>query len=234
MNKELFEKTLLENTTLNITDEQLCRFTTIAELLSIEGAKYNLTALKTETDVALLHFVDSLTLFENNLIPENSRIIDVGCGAGFPALVVGAFDTSLDVTALDSTKKKVDFVSLCAKEANLSNVNGICARAEECGFREDFDIVLSRGVARLNVLAELCLPLVKLGGSFIAMKGSAGEEEAKEAKNAIEVCGGAIEKIISVKIPQVEHNHTLVVIKKISETPKQYPRQYSKIVKKPL
>jgi 16S rRNA (guanine527-N7)-methyltransferase len=179
MNTELFVKTLTDNTSLPLTKEQIDRFSLIADLLSVEGAKYNLTALKTEQDVALLHFVDSLTLFENNLIPKNSKIIDVGCGAGFPALVVGAFDDSLDVTALDSTKKKVDFVSLCAKSANLNNIHGICARAEESNLREEFQIVLSRGVARLNILSELCLPLVEIGGSFIAMKGSAGEEEAK-------------------------------------------------------
>lgn len=234
MNTELFVKTLYENTPVNLSDEQINRFTVIADLLSVEGAKYNLTALKTETDVALLHFVDSLTLFEHDLIPNGSNVIDVGCGAGFPALVVGAYDTSLNVTALDSTKKKVDFVSLCAKEANMSNMNGVCARAEESGFREAFDVVLSRGVARLNVLSELCLPLAKIGGTFIAMKGSAGKEEATEAENAIQKCGGEITDIISVKIPHVEHNHTLVVIKKVFETPKQYPRQYSKIVKKPL
>jgi 16S rRNA (guanine527-N7)-methyltransferase len=234
MNTELFVKTLTDNTSLPLTKEQIDRFSLIADLLSVEGAKYNLTALKTEQDVALLHFVDSLTLFENNLIPKNSKIIDVGCGAGFPALVVGAFDDSLDVTALDSTKKKVDFVSLCAKSANLNNIHGICARAEESNLREEFQIVLSRGVARLNILSELCLPLVEIGGSFIAMKGSAGEEEAKEAENAITLCGGEIEKIINVKIPCVEHNHTLIIIRKIQKTPALYPRQYSRIAKKPL
>ncbi|MBE6649307.1 MAG: 16S rRNA (guanine(527)-N(7))-methyltransferase RsmG [Ruminococcaceae bacterium] len=234
MNTELFKKILSENSPVQISEEQLNKFAIIAELLSVEGAKYNLTALKTERDVALLHFVDSLTLFSHGLLESGSKIIDVGCGAGFPALVVGAFDPTLKVHALDSTKKKVDFVSLCAENAGLSNMTGICARAEESGFREDFDVALSRGVARLNVLSELCLPLVKIGGTFVAMKGSAGEIEAEEAKRAIEICGGEIEKIHTVKIPEVEHNHTLVVIRKIKETPKVYPRQYSKIVKKPL
>ncbi len=234
MNKELFRKILSENSPALISDEQIEKFSIIAELLETEGAKYNLTALKTERDVALLHFVDSLTLFSHNLLESGSRVIDVGCGAGFPALVVGAYDSTLKVHALDSTKKKVDFVSLCAENAGLSNMTGICARAEESGFREEFDVVLSRGVARLNVLSELCLPLAKIGGTFVAMKGSAGEEEALEAKRAIELCGGEIETIHTVKIPEVEHNHTLVVIRKTMETPKSYPRQYSKIVKKPL
>ncbi len=234
MNSELFIKTIKENTSLDLTPEHLERFSLIANLLSIEGEKYNLTALKTETDVALLHFIDSLTLFEHNLIPKGSKIIDVGCGAGFPALVVGAYDDSVQVTALDSTKKKIDFVSLCTKNAALSNINGVCSRAEEYRNREEFDIVLSRGVARLNVLSELCLPLVKIGGTFIAMKGSSGEDETKEAQNAITICGGTVEKIIEVKIPCVEHNHTLVVIRKTNSTPEKYPRQYSKIVKKPL
>ena len=139
-----------------------------------ENEKYNLTAITDIDKIILNHYADCVAMAAK--LKKGANIVDVGCGAGFPALVVGAFDTSLEVTALDSTKKKVDFVSICAKEANLFNVKGICARAEECGFREDFDIVLSRGVARLNVLSELCLPLVKLGGSFIAMKGSAGEE----------------------------------------------------------
>ncbi len=234
MNTELFKKILSENSPVQLSEEQLNKFSIIAELLEAEGAKYNLTALKTERDVALLHFVDSLTLFSHNLLESGSRVIDVGCGAGFPALVVGAYDSTLKVHALDSTKKKVDFVSLCAENAGLSNMTGICSRAEESGFREDFDVALSRGVARLNVLSELCLPLVKIGGTFIAMKGSAGEIEAEDAKRAIELCGGEIEKIHTVKIPEVEHNHTLVVIRKKKETPKVYPRQYSKIVKKPL
>jgi len=234
MNLNLFEKILSENSPVELTKEQISIFKTIADLLSVEGEKYNLTALKTESDVALLHFVDSLTLFSNNLIKSGSNLIDVGCGAGFPALVVGAYDTSVNVTALDSTKKKVDFVSLCADRAKLDNIFGLCARAEECGKRECFDTVLSRGVARLNVLTELCLPLVKLGGTFVAMKGSMGKEEAEEAKRAIELCGGVLENIHTVKIPTVEHNHTLVVIRKISPTPTQYPRQYSKISKKPL
>ncbi len=234
MNTQLFKDILLKNAPFALTEEQLYKFSIIADLLSFEGSKYNLTALKTEKDVALLHFVDSLSLFSHGLIPENSKIIDVGCGAGFPALVVGAFDATSTVTALDSTKKKVDFVSLCAEKANLENVVGICARAEESGFRENFDIVLSRGVARLNILAELCLPMVKIGGSFIAMKGSAGKEEAEEATRAIEICGGKIEDIQTVNIPEVEHVHTLIKILKTKETPHSYPRQYSKISKKPL
>ena len=182
MNTELFKKVISENSPVNLSEEQINRFAIIAELLSVEGAKYNLTALKTERDVALLHFVDSLTLFSHNLLKSGSRVIDVGCGAGFPALVVGAYDSTLKVHALDSTKKKVDFVSMCAEKANLPNMTGICARAEESGFREEFDVVLSRGVARLNVLSELCLPLAKIGGTFVAMKGSMGEEEAEEAR----------------------------------------------------
>ena len=234
MDLNLFKKILQENSPVALNENTLNKYAQIASLLTIEGAKYNLTALKTESDIALLHFVDSLTLFSHKLIESGKKVIDVGCGAGFPAIVVAGFDSSVNVTALDSTGKKIDFVNLCAKEADIQNISGVCARAEEFGKREEFDTVISRGVAKLNILSELCLPLIHVGGSFIAMKGSMGEEEAAEAKRAIELCGGEIEKIHTVKIPTVEHTHTLIVIKKVKATPKEYPRQYSKIVKKPL
>ena len=233
INKENIANIIKENSPVCVDSRCLKKLSASAEFLWEESQKYNLTALKTEEDIALLHYVDSLTLFDGAL-PLGKEIIDVGCGAGFPALVIAAYDETCHVTALDSTKKKTDFVALCAQKAGITNITPLCARAEELDKTRKFDIAVSRGVARLNVLTELCLPAVKVGGLFIAMKGDKGEEEAGEAMGAISICGGKLAEIRSVNIPKVQHRHTLIVIEKVKPTPDIYPRQYSKIIKKPL
>lgn len=209
----------------------------IAERLVSENKKYNLTALVEEEEVALLHLYDSLSVF-TAVETAGKRVIDVGCGGGFPSLVLGAYDEKAEITALDSTAKKIAFVAETACLAGIDNLEAVAARAEEFvaleGKRESYDLAVSRGVARLNVLAELCLPFVKVGGLFVAMKGNHGREEAEEAEKAIKILGASVKEIKTVRIPVFEREHCLVVIEKNKPTPRDYPRQYSRIVKKPL
>lgn len=210
------------------------RLAVIAERLQSENKKYNLTALTADEDVALLHFADCLQLLKC-IDFAGKDVIDIGCGGGFPALVLAAA-TSARVTALDSTAKKLRFVAETASAAGMTNLVTLCGRAEELAHTngEGFDIAVSRGVTRLNALCELCLPYVKLGGSFIAMKGSAGEEEAAEAANAIRTLGGELVGITAAPVPHRGDAHCLVHIKKVAHTPSGYPRPWAKIKAAPI
>lgn len=209
----------------------------IAERLVSENKKYNLTALVDDSEVALLHLYDSLSVF-TAVETAGKRVIDVGCGGGFPSLVLAACEPKARVTALDSTAKKIAFVAETAKLAGIGNLEAVAARAEEFvaleGKRESYDLAVSRGVARLNVLAELCLPFVKVGGVFVAMKGSRGAEEAEEAERGLKVLGARVKELLPVRIPVFEREHCLVVMEKTAPTPAEYPRQYARILKKPL
>lgn len=198
---------------------------------------YNLTAVTDEVGVAALHFCDSLFAAKH---PENGdKILDIGCGAGFPSLPIAIARPDVTVLGMDSTAKKTEFSRKFATEHNLTNFTSLAARAEEAAKtdkRESFDLVTARAVARLNVLAELTLPFVKLGGYFLAMKGSVGEEEYEEAKKGIETLGGKLEKIEKreLVLPNGSQSRTLILIRKVRPTPIAYPRMYSKIIKKPL
>lgn len=214
-------------------------FERFSHILSKENKKYNLTAIKEEALILPLHFADSLLAAE--FIPENSSVIDIGCGAGFPSLPLAIAINNLKITSLDSTQKKTDFIKKAAKELNTNNITTLTARAEDATqsaeYREKFDVACARAVSRLNILAELCIPFVKLGGYFIAMKGAMGEEEYKEAEKGIELLGGKLEAFYEKQLYVSEsetQKRTFIIIKKISETPKTYPRMYSKIIKKPL
>lgn len=221
---------------ITFTEKQEKQFFTVAECLKrIEGS-LNVTDLKTDEEIALLHFVDSLSPLKTELFNKKS-VIDVGCGGGFPTFPLAICAPDCSFTGLDSTAKKLKFVSDTASEAGIENIATLCARAEEAGkgeHREKYDIAVSRGVARLNVLCEWCLPLVKKGGYFIAMKGNRGREELEEAKNAIKVLGGGEAEIFDAPIPVFDRSHTVIVIKKLAATPKEYPRANGRIMKKPL
>lgn len=198
---------------------------------------YNLTAVTDETGVSALHFCDSL--FAEKYIKSGARVLDIGCGAGFPSLPLAITRPDVTILAVDSTAKKTEFSRKFAAENNLSNFTSLAARAEDLAKtdkRESFDLVTARAVARLNVLAELALPFVKVGGYFLAMKGSAGEDEYKEAEKGIAELGGKLEKIEKrdLILPDEEQGRTLILIKKVRETAPKYPRMYSKIIKKPL
>ncbi|PKM62899.1 MAG: 16S rRNA (guanine(527)-N(7))-methyltransferase RsmG [Firmicutes bacterium HGW-Firmicutes-21] len=219
-----------------LTDEQTEELTIIAELLTEMNGVLNLTALKSEEEIAVLHFFDSLTLLKTGLFSGKS-IIDIGCGGGFPSFPLAVCSQDCNVTANDSTAKKLHFVAETAKKAGITNLSTLEGRAEELAHtvrRESFDIAVARGVAKLNILCELCLPLVKKGGHFIAMKGNRGAEELADAERAIKTLGGRTVNIINNEIPLFDRTHTLIIIEKINATSKEYPRQYSKIIKKPL
>ncbi|MBQ8849829.1 MAG: 16S rRNA (guanine(527)-N(7))-methyltransferase RsmG [Clostridia bacterium] len=199
----------------------------------------NLTAIKEEKAVILKHYADSVTVSAH--IPQNSKIIDVGCGAGFPTLPLAIFRPDLSITALDGTAKRINYVSETAKMLKLDNVTALAARAEELGtsaeYREKYDVAIARAVASLPVLCELCLPFVKIGGRMIAMKSQSAEVELADASRCIEVCGGAESEVNSCDLVSdagETEARRLIFINKGKKTPPQYPRHYSKISKKPL
>lgn len=209
----------------------------IGNCLVEQNRVMNLTALTDEHGVALLHFWDCLTLLDTGLF-EEKKVIDVGCGGGFPSLPLALCASDCSVVANDSTAKKLLFVEETAKKAGISNLTTLTGRAEELSLKKEhrsqYDVAVSRGVARLNILCEWCLPFVKTGGYFVAMKGEKGREEAAEAKNAILCLGGELVDITELKVPEFDYVHTLLVIKKTKETPSCYPRKNGQIQKRPL
>ena len=219
-----------------LTEAQEAAFETYAALLAETGKVMNLTAILDPEGIALLHFADSLSLLAYEAPEEGSRVCDVGSGAGFPMLPVSIVRPDLHVTVMDSTEKKVRFLQQVTDRLNLP-VTCLSMRAEEAGrnesLRESFDRVTARAVSRLNKLAELCLPLVKVGGKFISMKGPSGREECEEARKGIGLLGGEVEEIRSFSLTGGEQR-TLISVKKVRPTPTQYPRPYRKITSKPL
>jgi len=205
-------------------------------LLEQKNEIINLTAVKGMENVAYLHFLDSLALLKA-VDFKNAKVIDVGSGAGFPGVPLKLAEPSIDLTLIDATGKRIAFLSeLCAK----IGIEAACihARAEESAhapdMRERFDIAVSRAVARLNVLCELCLPFVCVGGLFLAMKGIDSAEEIEEARNAIQTLGAELTDTNDYTIPGTDITHRVISIRKTTTTPDEYPRRFSKIKKSPL
>ena len=192
----------------------------------------NLTAITEPAAVAQLHFLDSLALLDAAPLAGRS-VIDVGCGAGFPGVPLVIAEPSIRLTLLDSLAKRMNWLAEVLPELGVQ-AEIVTARAEEYAAqrRERYDFAVSRAVARLNVLAELCLPFVRVGGQFLAMKGALAQEEVDEARRAIRILGGQVKKIY--EYPVADTTHRVVVIQKIAPTPKQYPRAFAKIKKSPL
>ena len=220
---------------LELTEEMLEKFDRFAELLVETNKVMNLTAIKEPDEIAVKHFADSLSVFTAEDIPVGASVIDIGTGAGFPGIPMLIFRPDLKLTMVDSTGKKLNFVRQTLEKLNLS-AEVIHTRAEELGQgakRESFDYAVSRAVAALNVLSEYCIPFVKPGGKFIAMKGAKAAEELSAAKSAVKTLGGAFLKEHSLVLSD-SAERSLIIIKKISQTPTKYPRPSAQISKKPL
>lgn len=221
-----------------LTEEQAKTFFSLAEIMLETNKSMNLTAIKDEKTVILKHYVDSLLV--SLFIPEGATVLDVGCGAGFPTFPLAIMRPDLSIVALDSTAKRIAYVQRTAGALGLSNVTTIAARAEELAqmpaHRERYDVVTARAVAALPVLSELCLPFAKVGGAFLPMKAKQAPEEISAAKNAIATCGGKLvdARTVLLRGGEEPEPRTIVRVSKISATPKNYPRHFSKISKKPL
>lgn len=221
-----------------LTLPQAQQLETYYELLIEWNEKINLTAITEESDVITKHFLDSLMCFKSGVIDADCSVIDVGTGAGFPAIPMKIANNELKITLLDSLAKRLNFLNDVIEKLALTDITCVHARAEDGGknvdLRESFDVAVSRAVANLSTLSELCLPFVKVGGYFVSMKGPSAEEEISEAKGAIKILGGSVEKVVPYEIPTSDLRHNLVVIKKIAKTPKKYPRNAPKPMKIPL
>ena len=218
------------------------------ELLLEWNEKINLTAITEEDEVYTKHFEDSLAivnirneisdLIGKDIFTDEISLADIGTGAGFPGLVIAVAFKNIRVTLVDSLNKRVDFLNEVISSLGIDNAVAIHSRAEDLardpGYRENFDIAVSRAVARLNLLSEYCLPFVRQGGLFIPYKSGDSKEEIKEAENAVNILGGEITGIKDFKLPQTDIERSLILIKKIENTPEKYPRPAGKASKKPL
>ena len=217
---------------LSLSDVQLdtlCRF---GEMLIEKNKVMNLTAITEPQAVAQLHFLDCMALLGAADF-KDKRVIDVGCGAGFPGVPLKIAEPSIQLTLLDALAKRMNWLAELLPELGVE-AEIVTARAEEhvASCREQYDIATSRAVARLNILAELCLPYVRVGGKFLSMKGALAQEEVDEARHGIEALGGRVAGIY--EYPVADTVHRAVIVEKVRPTPKQYPRAFAKIKKAPL
>ena len=235
---EITEVLLASQDFLNfkLSEKSIKIFEEYAEILVDWNKKINLTTITNFKDIAVKHFLDSIMVFKYIEIKEKFKIIDIGTGAGFPGIPIKILNEDILLTLLDSLKKRVIFLEFLTQKLQIK-CNIFHSRAEELAknkkYRGNFDIVMSRAVAPLNILSEYCLPFSKIGGIFIAMKGSNFEEEIRKSKLAINVLGGEIEKIEEFKLPD-NSKRSLIIIRKILNTDNKYPRNSSKILKKSL
>lgn len=231
MNIETFIKEV-EKLNISVTKENLASLAKYKDLLVEYNKKFNLTAIKSDEEIYLKHFYDSLTLIKAYSLNGNLKLLDIGTGAGFPGIVLKIFYPDLELTLLDSNHKKIAFLEVVIKELNLKNVTCINSRAENLPktYREYFDIVTSRAVAHLRILLELSIPYLKVGGKLIAMKGLS-EEEIKESAKILEKLDSRIVDTIKFNLPIEGSNRSLVIVQKNKKTNEIYPRSYDKIVK---
>ena len=217
---------------LTLTDGQLDRLCQFGQLLLEQNQVMNLTAITEPRAVAELHFLDSLALLQWEDL-RGKALIDVGCGAGFPGTPLAIAVPELKLTLLDSLQKRIRWLETVLPQVGV-DATCVAARAEEyvAQHREQYDVAVSRAVARLNLLSELCLPYVKVGGKFLALKGAMTQEEANEARKAIETLGGRITGIW--EYPVGDAVHRIVAVEKVRPTPKAYPRKFAKIKQSPL
>ena len=220
---------------IELTKEQIEKYYNYMNLLLEWNEKINLTAIIEPREIILKHFVDSLTIAK--YIKDDEKLIDVGTGAGFPGIPLSIVKENTDIVLLDSLNKRINFLEEIKQNLKLKNITTIHGRAEEFGKnkkeREIYDIATSRAVAPLNILLEYLLPLVKVGGKAICMKGS-NIEEIENAKNALEILGGKIEKIEEITLPNSDIKRNIIIVKKVKNTPSKYPRKPGTPSKEPI
>lgn len=229
-------KDLFSSMEIPVSDKQYDKLYKYAEMLIEWNKMVNLTAILSPEDISQKHFLDSVLPFYLFDVKKGAKIIDVGTGAGFPSCPLKIFRDDIKVTLLDSLNKRINFLKTLSDELDL-NAECIHGRAEELAhkenYREQFDIATARAVASLPMLCEYCLPFVKKGGYFIALKGGNSDGEIGASKSAIKALGGKIDKIIDYSLPNGD-KRVLIAIKKISQTASKYPRNKGQITKKPL
>ena len=233
------EKTFQSNGLFSLLcDGATEKFYRLTELMLTVNEKYNLTAIKEPEKIILNHYADCATLAAR--LKEGETICDVGCGAGFPTLPIAILRPDIKIVGIDATAKRTAYVKMAAEVLGLYNVSVLTGRAEEIGqdakYREKFDTVTARAVANMRVLCELCLPLCRVGGKFIAMKGRGAEEELAEAKGAISKLSGKLVSVekITLESETEQLSHPLIIIEKSARCQSSFPRAYAKILKKPL
>lgn len=239
MEKKRFEEEMSKKSKIlgvRFSVEQIEQFYKYMNLLIEWNEKMNLTAITEPKEIILKHFIDSITILK--YIDDNSKLVDVGTGAGFPGVPLSIMNPTLKITLVDSLNKRLIFLQEVVKELNLKNIEIVHARAEEFGqnknYREKFDIATSRAVANLATLSEYLVPLVKIGGKIISMKASNAKEEINDAQKAIEVLGGKIEKIEEFDLPESDIGRTIIIIDKNKYTPAIYPRKAGTPAKEPI
>ena len=239
MNPEIFAEELA-NYGFKLSSKQKEQFATYYNKLIEFNKKVNLTRITDKNEVYLKHFFDSITpLLEfSDLFKGEKSLCDVGAGAGFPSLPIKILCPDLSITIVDSLGKRLKFLDELVSDLSLDKVTLVHSRAEDAGqnknLREKFDLVTGRAVARMSVLSEYCLPLAKVDGYLVALKGPKAQDELAEAKNAIEVLGGSVKEVKELTLPDTDDERTLIVVIKVKATPKKYPRQAGTPNRKPL
>lgn len=223
---------------LVLEDYQIRQFCRFEELLLETNKVMNLTAITDPGEVAVKHMADSLSCYDERYFPKDSSLLDLGTGAGFPGIPLAIFRPDLTVTFFDSLQKRLNFLNEVCRETGLRKVAFLHGRAEEMAhqeaYREQFDLVTSRAVARLSILCEWALPYVQNNGLFIALKGAQYEEEIKEASNALRILGGTLEEVRPVTLPGLSDKRAVLYIRKSGTSPAKYPRKPKMAAKHPL
>ena len=232
---EIFKK-LAKEINLDIEDSKIAKFYEYMNLLLEWNEKINLTAITEQNDIILKHFIDCLTI--KKYLNDNDKIVDIGTGAGFPGIPLAIMSEANKFTLVDSLNKRVNFLNNVKEKIDLKNIEAIHSRAEDFGqnkiYREKYDVAVSRAVANLSVLLEYLLPTVKVGGKVICMKGSQVQDEIDEGKYALKELGGVIKRTDEFCLPETDMKRNIIVIEKIKNTPKKYPRKSGTPSKQPL
>lgn len=221
---------------MKFTEEQLQKFYKYMNMLIEWNKKINLTAIIEPKEIILKHFIDSLTILK--YVNDNEKMLDVGTGAGFPGIPIKIMNSNIEITLLDSLNKRINFLNEVINKLELKNISAIHSRIEDYGknnkYREKYDIVTSRAVANLATLSEYMLPMLKIKGKSICMKGSDIKEEVKNSKRAIDILGGEIVNIEELVLPKSDNRRNLIIIEKKKNTPLKYPRKAGIPSKEPL